>query len=336
MVTSRDVAKKAGVSQPTVSRALNGDPRISEQTRQRVLEAAQRLGYFPNVAARTLITNRTSTVGVVVGDVGNLFFAQQLNALYYGLLEKGYRTVLFQESADHKETGKDVLPLLIGNALDGAIFTTGRLTSATPKLLAEEGLPLVLLNRYIEGIAADCVTADNFGGGRLAARHLAELGHERIGMILGPENTSTSRDREKGFVAGLQELDVEIPKELRRVGLYSYESGYRLCQDLLAERHPPTAIFCGNDVIAFGALNAAAAANAGVPEKLSIVGFDDLRVSGWETMALSTIHQPISQMAKAAARMLVERIERTYDGPPRAETFPVSLVERHTTASPAP
>jgi LacI family transcriptional regulator len=135
-VTSRDVAREAGVSQPTVSRALGGDPRISERTRALVVEAAQRLGYFPNTAAQTLITKRTSTVGVVVGDVSNLFFAQQLNALYYALQANGYRLVLFQESTDHRETGEDVVPLLLGNALDGVIFTTGGLTSSIPKLLA--------------------------------------------------------------------------------------------------------------------------------------------------------------------------------------------------------
>lgn len=333
-VTSKDVAKEAKVSQPTVSRALGGDPRISEGTRERVIEAARRLGYFPNVAARTLITNRTHTVGVVVGDVSNLFFAEQLNALYSELQRHGYRTVLFQEGADHMQTGEDVLPLIFGNALDGAIFTTGQLTSDTPRHLVEEGLPVVLLNRSIEGIAADCVTADNVGGGKLAARLLAKLGHRRIGTILGPENTSTSRDRERGFLAGLEGFDLEIPTKLRRVGLYSIESGHKLCLQLLEDPEPPTAILCGNDVIALGALNAAAAAQVRVPEELSIVGFDDLRSSAWETIGLSTVHQPIARMAEAAARMLVERIERTHEGPPRDEVFSVGLVERGTAGPP--
>ena len=333
-VTSKDVAREANVSQPTVSRALGGDPRISDGTRERVVEAARRLGYFPNVAARTLITNRTHTVGVVVGDVSNLFFAQQLNALYGELLRCGYRTVLFQEGADHKETGEDVLPFLFGNALDGAIFTTGKLTAEAPKHLAEEGLPVVLLNRYIDGMSADCVTSDNFDGGRLASRRLAELGHERIGVILGPENTSTSRDREQGFLAGLEEFGLEVPEERRRVGLYSIESGHRLCSELLEQERPPTAILCGNDVIALGALNAASSSGTTVPEDLSIFGFDDLLPSAWETVNLSTIQQPIARMAEAAAQMLVERIEGTHDGSPRDKVFPVSLVERATTAPP--
>lgn len=333
-VTSKDVAREANVSQPTVSRALGGDPRISEGTRERVVEAARRLGYFPNVAARTLITNRTHTVGVVVGDVSNLFFAEQLNALYAEFQRNGYRTVLFQESADHKETGRDVLPLLFGNALDGAVFTTGKLTAESPKRLAEEGVPVVLLNRYIEGMSADCVTSDNFAGGRLASLRLAELGHERIGMILGPENTSTSRDRERGFVSGLEESGFEISDRLRRVGLYSIESGHRLCADLLSSDRPPTAIFCGNDVVAIGALNAAAASSIRVPQDLSILGFDDLLASSWESLNLSTVHQPIARMAEAAAQMLVERVEDTHDGPPRDKVFPVHLIERGTTAPP--
>ena len=333
-VTSRDVAREAGVSQPTVSRALSGDPRISERTRTLVVEAAQRLGYFPNTAARTLITKRTSTVGVVVGDVSNLFFAQQLNALYYALQANGYRMVLFQESTDHRETGEDVVPLLLGNALDGVIFTTGGLTSAIPKLLAEKGLPVVLLNRYIEGIAADRIIADNFGGGRLAARYLVELGHRRIGLITGPQSTSTTRDRQRGFRSGLEEFGLHNPEELCRSGLYSFESGHQLCLELLENDQPPTAIFCANDVIALGALNAATAAGVKVPEELSIIGFDDLKVSEWERIGLSTIHQPIAYMAETASRMLIERVELTYKGPPRLETLPVHLVKRQTTAPP--
>ena len=125
-----------------------------------------------------------------------------------------------------------------------------------------------------------------------------------------------------------------LTPKLRRVGLYSIESGHKLCLQLLEDPEPPTAILCGNDVIALGALNAAAAAKVRVPEELSIVGFDDLRSSAWETIGLSTVHQPIDRMAEAAARMLVERIERTYKGPSRDEVFPVGLVERGTTAPP--
>lgn len=333
-ITSKDVAREAGVSQPTVSRALSGDTRVAKRTHTLVVEAAQRLGYFPNAAARTLITNRASTVGVVVGDVSNLFFAEQLNALYYGLFDSGYRVVPFQESSDHKEVGEDVVPLLLGNALDGVIFTTGRLTSTIPKMLIDKGTPVVLLNRYIEGADVDRVIADNLDGGRLAARHLVELGHRRIGLITGPKNTSTTRDRAQGFGSSLQEFGLRNPKELRRAGLYSYESGYRLCLELLKGEHPPTAIFCANDVIALGALNAAAAVGVEVPEELSLIGFDDLSVSGWEKIGLSTIHQPIVGMAETASRMLVERIELTYNGPPRSEVVPTHLVERKTTAPP--
>ena len=282
----------------------------------------------------TLITKRASTVGVVVGDVSNLFFAEQLNALYYGFFESGYRVVPFQESSDHKEVGEDVVPLLLGNALDGVIFTTGRLTSTIPKMLVDKGTPVVLLNRYIEGIDVDRVIADNIEGGRLAAKRLVELGHRRIGLITGPENTSTTRDRAKGFGSGLQEFGLHNPKELRRTGLYSYESGYRLCLELLQNEQPPTAIFCANDVIALGALNAAAAVGVKVPQDLSIIGFDDLSVSGWAKIGLSTVHQPIACMAETASRMLVERIELEYDGLPRSEVVPTHLVERQTTAPP--
>lgn len=332
-VTSHQVAREAGVSQPTVSRALSGDTNVAEKTRAHVIEVAQRLGYFPNAAARSLITNRTFTVGVVIEDVINPFYAQLLNPLYYEFLEKGYRVALIQQG-EQRRMEKDLMPLVIGNALDGVVFTSVTADSRPPEILQEEEYPMVLLNRYVEDVDADRVTADNFEGARLAAHHLAELGHERIGIIGGPDYTSTGRDRSKGFQKGLDHFGLSIAEESRRIGRYSTENGYLSCLEILEQKHPPTAIFCANDVVALGALNAAKKAGIEVPGDLSIIGFDDLDLSRWEITRLSTIHQPISEMAGVAARMLVERMGGTTKGPPRHEILPVNVVERSTTATP--
>lgn len=332
-VTSHEVARAAGVSQPTVSRALSGDPKVADETRTRVIETAQRLGYFPNTAARSLITSRTFTVGVVIEDVINPFYAQLLNPLYYEFLAKGYRVALLQES-EKRRVEEDLMPLLIGGALDGVVFTSVTADSCPSAILEERGYPMVMLNRYVEGVEADQVRVDNYEGARLAAHYLAELGHERIGVIGGPEYTSTGRDRDRGFRDGLQNFDLQPVAELRRTGLYSFENGYRSCLEILQHEHPPTAIFCANDVIALGALNAAKKTGVEVPNELSIIGFDDLDLSRWEITQLSTIHQPISEMAGVAACMLVERIEGAYTEAPRKEILPVSLVERSTTAPP--
>lgn len=332
-VTSREVAMEAGVSQPTVSRALTGDPKVAEKTRLRVIEVAQRLGYFPNSAARSLITNRASAVGVVIEDVINPFYAQLLNPLYYEFLDKGYRVVLLQES-ENRRMEEDLTSLLIGNALDGVVFTSVTSNSRPPKILEERGYPMVLLNRYVEGVEADRITTDNFGGAKLAAHHLAELGHERIGLIGGPDYTSTGRDRESGFRQGLENFGLSVDEGMKRTGLYSFENGYRSGLEILGVKQPPTAIFCANDVVALGALNAARKAGFRIPDDLSIIGFDDLELSRWEITQLSTIHQPITEMARTATRMLIERIQGAHDGTPRKEILPVKLMERSTTAPP--
>ena len=333
-VTSYDVAREAGVNQSTVSLALRGDPRVAEQTRARIVEVAQRLGYVPNTLARNLRAARTHTVGAVVEDVANPFYAELLKALYAEFAKKGYRIILFEESPD-LGSGKELVSLLVGKALDGAIFTTGTLKAPAVEMLAERNLPLVLLNRYVDGIDTDMVTSDNVGGGHQAARHLVELGHHRIGLITGPENTSTSRDRELGLRTGLQKDKLSLPEDLRRVGSYSHESGYQLCRELLEQENPPTAIFCTNDVIAQGAFNAAIRAGVEVPQELSIVGFDDLEMAGWEAFQLTTVGQPIQEMAESAVRILIDRIEHKYTGPSRSEVLPTNLIERNTTAPPA-
>jgi len=258
-VTSRDIAREAGVSQSTVSRALRGDPRVADDTRARIMEAAERLQYSPNLAARSLITNRTRTIGLVISDITNPFYPTLVDVLHDEFSLSGYRTVLFNERTDARGAD-DLLPQLAGRAVDGLVFASATLGSRSINAFAARGLPVVLLNRYVDEAKVDRVVADNYGGGVQAARFLAhDLGHRRIALIAGPDNTSTTRDRESGFRATLAELGVPFDESLRREGDYSHQSGYQWCLDLLRSDPRPTAIFCGNDVIALGALDAAAA-----------------------------------------------------------------------------
>jgi LacI family transcriptional regulator, galactose operon repressor len=155
-------------------------------------------------------------------------------------------------------------------------------------------------------------------------------GHRRIALIAGPENTSTTRDRELGFTEQLQAFGTPLDPRLRRVGQYSHASGYQWCLDLLAAEPRPTAVFAANDVIAFGALDAARRLGVRVPEELSIVGFDDIDMAGWEAFNLTTARQPLAEMARAAARLLLERIAAEQPLAPRRRVFPVEIVHRST------
>lgn len=299
----------------------------------RVLEAALKLSYTPNALARSLTTSRTYTVGLVIENISNSFYSMLVDAVYNELAPRGYRLVLFQERTDAR-VENDLARLLLGRAVDGAIFTAGTADRDPIDALVEKELPVVLLNRYFEGARADLVISDNVGGGEAIARHLLKLGHRRIGLITGPKHMTTSRDRERGFRTVLDNAGFPLDERLHREGRFSQHSGYALCLELLQEERFPSAIFCQTDMIALGAMNAARKHNVKVPDELSIAGFDDVEMASWTTFGLTTVRQPIARMAEASVRMLLDRIEQRFTGPPRTETFPTSLIVRDSTASP--
>jgi LacI family transcriptional regulator len=269
-----------------------------------------------------------------VSDLTNPFFPSLLTPIYDELQLMGYRVVLFTERTDIP-TGLESLRRLMDRSIDGVLVTTATLDSRFAGELQQRGLPMVLLNRYIDGLDVDRVISDNFGGAVTGGRHLLELGHRRIGIIRGPSNTSTSRDRTAGLLNALAEHGITPDPGLFREGTYSHQSGYQHTRELLRMPEPPTAIFCGNDVVAFGALDAALSLGVHVPRDVSILGFDDIPMAAWEVFQLTTLRQPIGDMARAAARMLAERIEHPGDiGPGREQVFQTSLVRRATVDRP--
>lgn len=330
-VTSKDIARELRISQSTVSRALRGDPRVAPETTARVLDAARRMNYTPNLAARSLITRKTGTVGVVVSDITNPFYPELLDVLHNEFALAGYRAILFNERTD-ASVDKQVRDLVNGAAVDGLVYVSATLGTPLPGQRARD-IPVVLVNRYIDAVETDTVVSDNHRGGRLVAEALLGLGHRRIALVMGPENTTTSRDRELGFRELLRENGVPFDETLRRVGEFSHRSGYQWCLDLLAATPRPTAVFAANDVIAFGALDAARRLGIRVPADLSVVGFDDIDMAGWEGFSLTTVRQPLAEMGRAAAKLLLERIAGDGALPPRRRVFPVELVRRDTLAA---
>src|SRR3954447_16944034 len=330
-VTSKDIAHRLKISQSTVSRALRGDPRVAPSTMARVLEAARQMNYTPNLAARSLITRRTGIVGVVVNDITNPFYPELLDILHNELALAGYRTILFNEQTD-ASVEQHVGDHVNGAAVDGLVHVSATLGMALPGHGARD-VPVVLVNRYLDAAPVDTVVSDNERGGRLVAEAILERGHRRIAIITGPENTTTSRDRERGFREQLEAGGVPLDETLRRVGRFSHQSGYQWCLDLLAADPRPTAVFAANDVIAFGALDAARRVGIDVPAELSIVGFDDIDMAGWEGFSLTTVRQPLEEMGRAAAQLLIDRVVSEGETPPRRRVFPVGLVRRDTLAA---
>lgn len=328
--TSRDIAREAGVSQSTVSRALRGDPRVTEDTQRRVADVARRLGYVTNRAARSLKIQRSHTIGVVVADLRNPYFLEIVDGLHDELHLADYRTFLVTDRLDYG--ARTDLVELLGGSVDGVVFASARSADSAPIGLLGLGLPVVLINREVEGRAFDRVLSDYATGGALAARHLIELGHKRIALITGPSTMAVFRDREEAFRRVLGELGAPFDDQLRREGLYTHQVGSQWCADLLRRPDPPTAIFCADDVVAFGALDAARQLGIRVPEDLSIVGYDDIEMAGWEMFDLTTIRQPITEMAREAARMLLQRIGGAgLPAEPQRTVYPATLVRRGST-----
>ena len=214
---------------------------------------------------------------------------------------------------------------------DGLIFATATLDSPVVTELKRRGIPLVLVVRSVDDQGVDTVEIDNAHAGMEAARHLHELGHRRIGLAMGPRNTSTSRDRAHGAMnwlaqQGLKEKDMPLIW-----GEYTMESGYSSAMSLLGGRTPVTAIMAGNDTVALGVMEAAHRSKIAIPDELSIIGFDDMPLSGTQMFALTTIRQPVEAMARTAARRLIDRMGSKIPPAPSHDILPIHLIQRRTT-----
>ncbi len=327
-ITSYDVARRAGVSQSTVSRALRDDPRVIEATRKRIQALAHEMGYVPHITARSLITRKSSTIGIVSGDLRNPSYPTLVNSLQDHFARQDYRVLLMSDRTEGA-LDKDVRALR-GGLVDGVVFISARLDSPIVSEMIDWKIPLVILNRDVQGRQAhlvDRVTSDNLGGGRLVAKHLVEMGHRRIALISGPLENASIKLREEGFREGLADLGVPLDPELVHRGAVDAETGLEGGLELLGRPDRPTAVFCATDFMAYGTLDAAKRSNLSVPEDVSIIGYNDLHQSGWAIFDLTTVRQPLEDMAAAAAEILLARIGGATDAPMH-KLFPVEWVQR--------
>ena len=301
-VTSIDVAKFAGVSQPTVSRAFDPNSPVSPETRARVLTAAKQLGYQPNVIARSLKSRSTNIIGIVLANITNsLFYPNVLEQLTYQLQERGKQTLLFNLRPD--QPVDDILPRVLGYQVDGLIIASTTPSHEIVNKCVSNGTPVVLFNRYMPGSRAHTISCDSETATRHIANVLLDAGHKRLAYIAGIENTETNRQREKGFTEQLQARGYK--GLLREQGDYTYESGRTAARRLLQRDEPPDAIFCAADIMALGAMDVARyELGIHIPEALSIIGFDDIPVAGWPAYNLTTIRQPITDMVNTVIELL--------------------------------
>jgi DNA-binding LacI/PurR family transcriptional regulator len=322
-VTAVEVARRAGVSQSTVSRVFSAPNAVADATTLRVLEASEQLGYNPNALASSLITRRTNMIGLVMAEITSPFYPYVLEKFTQRLHELDRRVLLFS-TGPNKEVD-DVLPDVLRYQVDGVIIANVTLTSKIVDACVRRGTALLLFNRYMPDTRANAVCCDNLNGGRMVADVLLDAGHTRLAYIAGKQNTSTNLDRERGFGERLRQRGHTV--WLRAQGHYTYESGYAAALELLQRSDPPDAIFCANDIMALGALDAAHDQGVAVPGQCSIVGFDDIPAAAWASYALTTMRQPVDTMIDASVQLLLERIEQP-SLPPVTTFLPGQLVRR--------
>jgi DNA-binding LacI/PurR family transcriptional regulator len=333
-VTIKDVARESDVDISTVSRCLNDTGRINQKTRDRIFAAAARLNYRPNRVARGLVTGRSQTFGLIVSDIRNPFFAELARGVEDAAYAAGFDVVLCNSDL-HAEKQLRYVTSLVEKAVDGIIINyASAMDRRQEKHLASLGVPVVLLNRPESLKLLSTVSADNFQGGFLAGSYLLKLGHRRLLMLGGPEEQSNHAARKRGFLKGVQGAQGVQPLVLH--GDQNFSGGYQLTWKALASQTGITAVFASNDVMAFGAIRALTEAGKRVPEDISVIGFDNVELSGMIQPRLTTIDQPKYEIGRAAVELLLELSRPGNGTQPVHRVFGVQLIERQSTRSIAP
>ncbi|KAA2214816.1 LacI family DNA-binding transcriptional regulator [Teichococcus oryzae] len=330
-ITARDLARHLGVSQSMVSRAFSPGASVAPEMRARILQSAAEMGYRPNIIAAALSRRRSSIVGIVMGELSNPFYPAVLEQLTGALGAAGFQPLLF--TVPPGQEADAALPMLRQYHVDAVVVTAASLSAAGAADWLGDGRSAVLFNRTAAGEAEpqaiagtplpDSVACDNVAGGHAAAEALLARGRRRLAFVAGRPDTSTSRERERGFREALQARG--LPPPLRAdAGDFSYEAGHRVALDL----READGIFFANDILALGGLDALRhEMGRRVPEDVSVLGFDDIPMAAWPAYRLSTLRQPVPAMVARTVDLLRARLAGETDGP-RAERLPAELVER--------
>jgi len=311
-VTIKDIARMAAVSHTTVSRALNDKARIRKETKEKILAIARELNYQPNFIARSLVMKRTKTLGLVITTIANPFYTELAQGIETSARGLGYNIILCSTHND-LSTEKHYIDMLRSKGVDGIIFTSAHMGDPNISWLAEEGFPIILVNRRtyhpVVKEKVDYVGVDNILGGFLAVEHLIRLGHEGIGVIGGSSESSVGFERLEGGKKALDAYHLERRDEYFLEGDFLKESGYQGGKRFLKMAKPPTAIFAANDYMALGIRQAIVEEGVKVPEEMALIGFNDIEFTAMRGIELTTIGQKKFEMGTLAVRTLVEKIE---------------------------
>lgn len=329
MATIYQVSELAGVSLATVSRVMNGSSKVSDKTRKKVEDAMNTLGYRPNSIAQSLASSRSNSVGVLIPELTGPFFGH-LMAGTESVLRAANKHVIFTTGHSDEALEKDGIEFLMSRNCDALIVHVEAVSDEYLIELAKGPVPIVIMNRYIDEISDRCIYLDNKIGGFLAAKLLIEKGHTDIAYISGPETKEDSNDRLFGHKAALEEAGLEFDEDLLYIGKFVQESGSLGLADLLHRGKSFTALICGNDEMASGAMAMARKLNLQLPQDLSIVGFDNIIYASYLYPTLTTINYPVSQMAEMAAELVMQLVYQKQNEQIKHQFTP-KLVERNST-----
>lgn len=301
MATLLDVARVSGTSVGTVSRVINNSPQVSEKARARVMAAIEALDYTPNSTARSLRTARTMLAALIVPDITNGFYGSLARAISEHLAAHHYGLVL-ADTAESLEKERAALEQFVDRGVDGIIIAP---TTTTQSISLRRDVPLLTIDRHVEGVPG--VSSDNCAGAKIAVEYLTSLGHRRIGIILGPDSSSSSRDRRRGYDEALTEHGLD-DEELAVSGPYTFDQGEAAMRSLLTRTNPPTAVIASSDAQAVGALHACVLDGVRVPTDVSLCGFDGTELVSKLSPELTSVRQPIDAMAERAVELLTARL----------------------------
>ena len=323
------MAKLAGVAPITASRAIRGEGYVSEDARARIMEAAAKLNYSPDMVARRMRGEKSRLIGIFVNNFGSLMVHEFTTAINDAARACGYDILLFNarrfDAADQAGTRE-----MLANLCAGLILPMPNVEDGYLGELERRQLPCVLVNFEARAVSLPSVVAENRNGGRAAVGHLLSLGHRRIAFIAGSHYTGQSAERQAGYVEALTEAGIAVDPELVVAGHFVQAEGYAATEKLLALPQRPTAIFAANDEMAIGAINAIHSHGLRVPDDISVVGFDDIATASYIHPPLTTIRQPLADMSACAVDELLAVIGGQ-PAPARKITFPIQLVIRKST-----
>ena len=330
MATMKQVAERAGVSISTVSHVINNTRVVSDDVRQRVLGIIDEMRYIPSAVARSLKNDKTHTIGVLVPNSSNPYFAELIRWIEEAAFQLGYNIILCNaHGGNHRQTA--YLRLLMEKRIDGLVLVASGADDEQDLLLHNPSVPIVQVERALPGLDADLILAGEEEGACDATRHLIELGHRAIACVAGPADLPRTRERVGGFVRAMRDAGLAVAPGHIVHEAFTSAGGYIAFERLLAESQPPSAVFVTSDLMALGGLCAASKAGVRVPGRLSVVGYDDIDGADYASPPLTTVAPPKRDMARLAIETLIGRIKGD-DDPLRNIAFSSRLVVRASSA----